>query len=283
MPRLHVLHRPETPFHVVLRLGSQKGKKVSAAFGWDWTTDRITPAQWLGGRIYPMECDLSPCGEWMYYNALNAKWDDPVTQGSYGVLSRAPWFKAEALWPFGDRWASGMLIRARSATLSPEEFASDASSTATSYKPALPAAFGTRYTLEKMLYRERLLRDGWTLRDTRTEPGGAFHDGERVTNTIRTFSLSTRGQARLERHNHVEPLGPRPFTYDTHALVDAVGTRHERPSWEWAQVDRERDRLVWAEDGQLWAGQLNSRGLYGEPRRLYDFRGLRFQRRQAPY
>ena len=274
-PRLHVLHRPGTSLHVILRTGAQKKKKVSSAWAWDWATDEITLGQWLGGRIYPLECDLSPDGQWMYYNALNAKWDDEATLGCFGALSRAPYLKAVTLWPVGNRWMPGMLIkrwgrraRTRAAYVG---------------APALPEAFTREFYLISGFYPQRLRRDGWTKRKTVKRPGRPDFHGTPVTDRVSTFSRPIRGAARLHRIHHVEPLGAGPTRYDTHAIVDTGGANHPRPGWQWAQVDEVRGRLLWAEEGRLWAGRIGRRGLPEDPTLLYDFNGLRFARKVAPY
>jgi hypothetical protein len=57
-------------------------------------------------------------------------------------------------------------------------------------------------------------------------------------------------------------------------------TRIKCPDWEWADWDRER--LVWAVGGALWAGNLSPSGL-GEPKLLYDFNDMEFEAIKAPY
>lgn len=270
-PRLHVLHRPGMTFHVILRTGEQKKRKVSASFGWDWETDHIAVGQWLGGRIYPFECDLSPDGRWMYYNALNARWDDEATKGCFGALSRAPYLKAEKLWPVGNRWMSGSLIRRLKAGHNQKP------------DPSLPPDFAAQFDVSNGLYVARLQRDGWQKVRREKRPGAPDNHGKPCTYTTTTFRRPIVGAAWLERHHHVEPLGPRPFCYDTHTIVDVGGDRFERPGWQWAQVDADRGRLLWAEAGRLWAGRINRRGMPVEPRELFDFNRLRFQRKMAPY
>jgi len=53
-----------------------------------------------------------------------------------------------------------------------------------------------------------------------------------------------------------------------------------KPDWEWADVDR--DRLVWADRGRLYAGRVEAGGLVREEL-LHDFNAMLFERRAAPY
>jgi len=66
--------------------------------------------------------------------------------------------------------------------------------------------------------------------------------------------------------------------------ADASNARTEAatdlPDWEWADVDGER--LVWAERGRLFAGEIGASGL-ANTRQLYDFNPLCFERLVAPY
>jgi hypothetical protein len=69
--------------------------------------------------------------------------------------------------------------------------------------------------------------------------------------------------------------------YEEHELLapDDVSTV-PHPDWEWADVDR--DRLVWATGGKLFAGHVGPDGLEDE-RELHDFNGMTFERLKAPY
>ncbi|HEY9064594.1 MAG TPA: hypothetical protein VIO33_06390 [Burkholderiaceae bacterium] len=53
-----------------------------------------------------------------------------------------------------------------------------------------------------------------------------------------------------------------------------------KPDWEWADVDR--DRLVRADRGRLYAGRAEAGGLSRE-KLLHDFNATVFERRAAPY
>ena len=86
-PRLHILLARESTKAVIIRRGPSKQVGL---FGWDRKTDVITMGQWLKGRIYELRCDLSPDGRHMIYFAMNGRWNDPVSMGSWTAISRAP-------------------------------------------------------------------------------------------------------------------------------------------------------------------------------------------------
>ena len=52
-------------------------------------------------------------------------------------------------------------------------------------------------------------------------------------------------------------------------------------SWEWADLDARRDRIVYAEKGAIFA--LDPRGGKLEPRLLHDFGDMQFEALKAPY
>ena len=258
MPRVHVLVRPETKLSVIIRTGSHKGHKVSCTIGWDRRTDAFTMGQWLGGRIYPHESDISPDGEWLYYNALNAKWNDAATLGCYGALSRAPYLKAVHLFPVGNRWMVGSQIWTIRRGKRPHPTPC----------PPMPSRFG----LSSGLYRDRLQRDGWR-----------FHEEVRVDDrhTYQRYDRAVTRTARIEKRYHFGGDATRPMHYETHILIDAGGTRHPKDDWEWAEVDG--PALLWAAGGVVYRGRIDRLGLPEDEKPVYDLNGMRFQRLVAPY
>jgi hypothetical protein len=260
--RLHVVMRPETKLAVVVRTSSQGGKKVSCTIGWDRRDDSFRMGQWIGGRLYPHECDISPDGAWFSYNALNGKFKDPVTLGVYAALSRAPFLKAEKLFPVGNRWMVGSLIFDRSRGRHKRDTPC----------PPMPDCFG----LTSGTYHSRLRRDGWRTRERKVELG--------PHHMVTSYARPLVGVARLVKHFHFDGnIGPqkRPVYYETHSILDTAGTRHPQDDWEWAEVDG--PDLVWMEAGILYRADIGVRGLPQRPRVLRDFNGMRFQRLLAPY
>jgi hypothetical protein len=265
--RIHVLLARDAPFGVVIRRGPARHV---ALLGWDRETDRFERGQWLKGRIYEHRCDLSPDGKHFLYFALNARWHQEA-KGSWTALSRAPYLKALALWPEGDTWGGGGLFLSNQKywlTNGPGEPLRDESGLrCIATLPAPISGFADRG-----LYFARIQRDGWTKRPDLS-----------ATHAITVFEKPLSDEWMLRKRAHMmAPNAPgRSYYFDEHDLVNThTGEISPHPEWEWA--DRDRDRLVWAEAGQLWTGRLTSAGLE-HASMLFDFDPLRFENRVAPY
>jgi len=262
-----VLLARDAPFGVVIRRGPARHV---ALLGWDRETDRFERGQWLKGRIYEHRCDLSPDGKHFLYFALNARWHQEA-KGSWTALSRAPYLKALALWPEGDTWGGGGLFLSNQKywlTNGPGEPLRDESGLrCIATLPAPISGFADRG-----LYFARIQRDGWTKRPDLS-----------ATHAITVFEKPLSDEWMLRKRAHMmAPNAPgRSYYFDEHDLVNThTGEISPHPEWEWA--DRDRDRLVWAEAGQLWTGRLTSAGLE-HASMLFDFDPLRFENRVAPY
>jgi hypothetical protein len=109
----------------------------------------------------------------------------------------------------------------------------------------------------------------------------AEHAGSNSTERVFEKRINEDWQIRKVAHATTQhPVG-RGCYFDTHALRNVrTGQTIVLPTWEWLDVDRQR--LVWAEDGRLFAGSVDSQGLTGV-NELYDFNQLRFERLRAPY
>jgi hypothetical protein len=244
-PKLHVLFRPGSPSAVVLR--KSRGGKVFCTIGWDLATDVLSLGQWCKHKIYTHRCDLSGNGRWMVYFALNGRWSS-LTRGAWTALSRAPYLKAVTLWPQGHAWGGGGLFL-------------DADSLPDPVAGARSAAFvvdkEVRLTLgAHASYVARLTRDGWT------QAKRGFD--KRVD---RAWTLR-----KVVRRESVE----------LHELRHSDGRVIELSSWEWADLDSPRRRLIFAEEGSLYSATIGPDGL-GQMRRLFDARPMSFQAIAAPY
>lgn len=76
--------------------------------------------------------------------------------------------------------------------------------------------------------------------------------------------------------NHTEGKG---IYYETHQLVNGQAVI-AYPDWEFADIDG--NRLVWAEQGKLMAGEVTEQGLKAMVE-LYDFNSMTFEKKWAPY
>ena len=59
-----------------------------------------------------------------------------------------------------------------------------------------------------------------------------------------------------------------------------LDTVADTSGWDWADMDGKR--LVWAEKGCLWAGEVRTDGIQ-KIRLLHDFNGMKFEPLAAPY
>ncbi len=135
----------------------------------------------------------------------------------------------------------------------------------------------------------RLLRDGW--RPVIPPPPASSEEmaawarlGERSVyrSSDRTAGVSSK------------PAGREPCDQKSRTRIAATGCSRTftivspsrelcaEPSWEWADFDDERGRVVWTEDCCLFAATITG-GRRGDPTKLLDTREMRFERRVAPY
>lgn len=248
-PRLHVLFRPEQGHAVVIRRGPSR---AFCTIGWDVTRDAFVVGQWCKHRLYPHRCDLSADGVWMVYFALNGRWSSEV-RGAFTALSRAPYLRAVRIWAAGHTWGGGGVFYAR-----PDELGPDPSRRF----DQLPAV-DPRNRLGTGRYADRLRRDGWVRVPRRTS-------GDRAATWEKAL-----GAGLLLRKTVVDEA-------EHHAIQEPDGSVWDRRTWDWADHDLPRDRLVWTEGGVLHAAALRT-GRLGEPRVLRDFRGMTFEPLAAPY
>jgi hypothetical protein len=268
--RVHILLARDAPVGVAIRRGPSK--RVCTVL-WDRERDEFSVGQWMKGRIYERRCDVSPRGKYLIYFAMNGHWESE-TKGSWTAISRAPYLRALAMFPKGDCWNGGGLF-----TSECEYWFNDGPHMAhevmhdtkevrrdTSYAPS--DYFGGECP---GVYYVRLQRDDWTLHEptNRKAPVNftkALGDGWTLRKLAHASSNSPEGKG---------------CYWDDHVLENpAHSVRLEFTDWEWADVDR--DRLVWVEEGKLWAGNLGETELEDQ-KILFDFNPMEFEEIQAPY
>lgn len=273
--RVHPILARNAQTALILRRGPSKSV---CTIHWDRTNDQFTLGQWLRGRIYERRSDLSPDGKHFLYFAMNGKWGGPV-QGAWTAISRAPYLKALALWPWGDCWNGGGLF------VSDHEFWRNVGfhGSATDIVGNLPGHFteleacplDNNYGGEcPGVYYVRLLRDGWKfLLDTDL----SAHDRGAV------FEKQLPGGWVLEKTAHAtsRPPAGKGCYYDTHRLLHPeTGVISDRRDWEWAELDG--NRLVWVSQGVLFASPLDDI-IMGTAEVLHNFNDMTFEAIEAPY
>jgi hypothetical protein len=269
--RIHVLLAREEPLGVVIRRGPSK---QVCTVQWNRRDDDFQVGQWLRGRIYERRSDLSPDGKHLIYFAMNGKWSSE-SRGSWTAISRAPYLKAVTFFPKGDCWLGGGLFTGnRSYWLNGGDCHSEPGNTDylerdLEFRPS--GAVGGECL---SVYYPRLLRDGWTLIERVSLAKWKDFD-------VFEKSLDAGWVLRKIAHAEIGAPAGKSCYWDEHELLHPPsGKRVSYPDWEWAEVDGKR--LVWAENGKLFAGRIGDEGLTAKAQ-LFDFNTMSFQRIQAPY
>lgn len=273
--RVHPILARNANTAVIIRRGPSKSVCTML---WDRRNDTFKLGQWLRGRIYERRCDLSPDGRHFIYFAMNGKWGGPV-KGSWTAISRAPYLKALALWPWDDCWNGGGLFLTDSRFWRNAGYHADEPDTVGRLRKKLVEEPG--YPFEESyggecpgVYYPRLQRDGWKL--VRFEPPSA-------NDQIAVFEKPLPKEWLLEKSAHAtidHPVGSGCY-FDTHRLIHPESeTVLDHSEWEWADLDRKR--LVWVTKGVLYAAKIHVKGL-GDVKVLHDFNGMEFEAIAAPY
>lgn len=272
--RLHVILAKNSPNAIVFRRGPSK--RV-CTFLWYRRKDTFKIGQWLKGRIYERRDDISPDGKYLIYFAMNGKWESE-TGGSWTAISKAPWLKAIELYGKGDCWEGGGLFLSNNRFWLNDRYfdnkktlkQSNEIQRDNSYVPE--GTFGAECT---GVYYRRLLRDKWNLiKSTKKAKWNAV--------TIFEKSLPKGWILRKIAHEQVDSPKGRGCYWDEHELFnDNSDNLIECRDWEWADLDGKS--LVWATKGCIYRASIQSSAKIRDPKLLYDFNSLEFERIRAPY
>ena len=269
--RLHVVLARDAPLGVVFRRGPSK--QVCTIL-WDRKTDKFSVGQWLKGRIYERRSDISQDGKYLIYFAQNGKWSSEV-KGSWTAISKAPYLKAVAIFPKGDCWNGGGLFTSPIRYWLNDGCGHTVLRDTTMVRRDLKFEPATNYGGECLsVYYPRLLRDGWQHIE---------HVRRAQWNNLDYFEKTLPHGWVLRKIAHAEIGAPpgKGCYWDEHEFIHPSSSQCvSYADWEWAEVDR--NRLVWAQAGKLFAGKIAKRGLVNEVQ-LFDFNDMRFEPLEAPY
>ena len=124
-----------------------------------------------------------------------------------------------------------------------------------------------------MGYFPRLVRDGWKW----TSRSAELDVFEKPLS--RGLTLRKMFHCVWNSKSHVEGRG---VYWESHEICDADGNVVvDGANWSWADFDKPRKRVVFAEDGAIFA--LRAANIQGEPKKLHDFNDMKYERIQAPY
>ncbi len=273
-PRIHVLIARKAKRAVIMRRGPSK--QVCSML-WDLKTNHFSVGQWLKGRIYERRSDISPNGKYMIYFAMNGKWNSE-TKGAWTAISKVPYLKALTLYAKGDCWNGGGLFIDDTCYFLNDRYNSHAlirDEAKLSSKRGVIS--GIPYINNECLgvYYPRLLRDGWIL------------NADLSSDNIQIFDKKWRNLV-LRKFAHVGGglNSGKSVYWDSHGLYDKDGVFLDFPKWEWADVVERR--LAWAEEGKIYSldnrdVNLSSADFLKDAQLLYDFNGMVFEAKQAPY
>lgn len=275
-PRLWIVHRPENKHALVVRRGPSK---QVAFFGWNRETNKISPGQWLKGKVYPKRCDLSPDGQHIIYFAFNGKWQTE-SKGSWTAVSRYPYLKALDFWPKGDAWHGGGLFLSNEKYLLYERHPHEQHTLSGLFEVArgIPDT-GGQNNEDLGIYIPKLIRDGW-------EYEGANGAGKEksVNQDDDTFHLSKEINMQLKIrkviHSTLSPPKGKSFYYEEHAME---GIKYKAVDFKDIEnLDYYDGKLFWPNEGRLFTAKI-MKDLIGEPEMIHDFTDYTFKAVKAPY
>jgi hypothetical protein len=289
--RLFVFLARDAPLGLVLRRGPSDWFRLSL---WHTDTDLLDHGQWMKGRVYERRSDLAPDGSLFVYFVRRSGGPPPANPeaaDSWVAISRPPYFTALALWFVGGTyWLGGFFseapprlpaphppgaaegaARPRSVfvgggTRPPGQGALPPWLTVTKDVPHLDP---THSASDRLIFHNRLLRDGWVRRESPAE-------AERQPETWE------RRQPGGEWTLLMDEIGWDARTYGGPYLVAYAlspgGGREVLPLADatWADWDR-RGRLAVARGGKLLAGRPGD-----PPREIADFNGQSPEPAPAP-
>jgi hypothetical protein len=217
---------------------------------------------------------MSADGKYLIYFAQNGKWSSDA-KGSWTAISKVPYLKALAIFPKGDCWHGGGLFTNTTSYWLNDGCGHSVLRNTTLLKRDLKFKPSTYYGGEcPSVYYPRLLRDGWKhLEDVKESRWIGFSIFEK--------ELSHGWVLRKIAHAEIGAPPGKGCYWDEHELVHSSSSLYTSyADWEWADVDR--NRLVWATAGKLFAGKIGKDGLVSEVE-LMDFNDMRFEPLEAPY
>lgn len=242
--RIAVILAKQSPHAIIFRRGPSRFVQLIA---WDTSNDTFLAGQWLCGRIYEKDCDLSLSGKYLIYFA-----EKPSGRIRWTAISRPPFLHALALWSGNASGGGGLFDTENSVILN---LSNSESQIAPEF--ALPKEFAinnrTENLLEKTNYEIRLDKYGWNLEQgtelKRDEREGVYRNGFHQASYLKTnpvspqtLSLKMTIYDSMSRNNY----------YSNFEILDT----HQTPLYKiseanWADWGHNGD-LLFAKDGKLF-------------------------------
>jgi hypothetical protein len=270
--RLSVILARRAPVGVIFRRGPSK---LVELIRWDTATDTFERGQWFKGRIYQEYSDLSPDGSLLIYYATKMQphnQRDPEHYRTWTAISRPPWLTALALWPAGGSvcgQGGGLFLDGKTVWLSH----TSARRPAKGQKPhgiQLIASPDLKPPPDREFPRP-FGSDGWVLTQT-----GQPQLWEKTVGAS-PWTIAAEG---------LREWSLRDCTYCSYTVVHRSAVDRSAAvtcyldGAIWADWDQQ-ERLVFARDGKLYAGEIDAEGQLSE-RELADFNADTFEAKEAP-
>ena len=192
---------------------------------------------------------------------------------SWTAISHVPYLKALALWFNGTGWNGGGLFvdneRIVVNHLSDDEVKRGGGPFVEVPPPEFCKELGHARGECPMVYLPRLARDGWA--EISLSP------------QIDWFEKPLPNGLWLRKAFHYGSSGIGHGCYwESHAIC-GPGRKAvvDGPNWSWADFDRQRIRIVFAQDGVMY--DIQCADIQAVPRKLYDFNGMKYERIKAQY
>lgn len=225
--RIYVYLASKSDEAVIIRRGPSR---VVQLIRWKRAEDKFYAGQWLKGRIFEKDCDISPTGKYFAYSARSFR---DGQQKQYNAVSRPPYFKALAFWDMGMHSGAIVFAGEKSVWLQNSQLSLN-----------LPQTFyvdkNAKQKPPSSLYKYRMERDGWKLEqksETRRKTLSTEADGNNysIVMTLLEFDQK-RGPDKV-------------YNYQLRDKKDK--TVIDLQNAEWADWDHNGD-LLYAREGKLW-------------------------------
>ena len=197
---------------------------------------------------------------------------------SWTAISRVPYLKAFDLWFNGSGWnGGGLFVDNKRVAINHLPHTKDVKRAGGRFVEVDPPKFCEGWGECKgecaMVYFPRLVRDGWKY----TSRSAALDVFEKPL--FRGLILRKMFHCVWNSKLRVEGRG---VYWESHEICDADGrTVVDGANWTWADFDKPRKRVVFAEGGAIF--DLHDKKIEGEPKKLHDFNDMKYERILAPY
>lgn len=241
-PRIYCIVATRAPIAAVFRRGPTQWSHVGR---WDLASGSYESGAWLGGRIFPRRCDLSPDGRLLCYFAHkpSAGWKHGE---SYVAVSKLPWLTALHAFGTCGTWTRGYYFTEDGACDNVED-------------SRLPISYGLRSISPAQFATER--RRGW--KETPDSPPYDADDSWDQRRNARMMKRQPGGDHLL----CVESLGWAGGEFGVDQAVDGLRVAYSLEydgdltlldDVQWADWDRDGHLLVATRAGRLQVRRLGA-------------------------